>query len=1117
MCSLKSKTNGFYLNFQIGLKSNPLNLYQVLYQRGIGTQCSIFYIGWAHYYDAANAFKQAESVYNLGFQANAQPYGDLDQAHKRFRFSLSQRMLYSDQQTKKRTQSQLNDQRQQITTLNTANTSPNAGNVAQPNNYVPAPSINQQRGTYVPSQQEPSSQIQQQPPPQQQLPPPPQLPSVQQSVPNSYPEYSASPENQPSAKRFRPSDGQQSNYNQNYNNATPDSGAQISYNNGKTIEYNNHYNSPRINNGTNSNSSPAHAIACSLNSVYSGDEDQASEDYNSYNSNYPEANDKTPDYNNDTTLTYSQVNNDFSTASTIEPNESLPNGCILPENHVSYATNKHETWDGALYLDEPEANKICKYPRHIVYPGNGCEYSLEEIRSRNYTKVIEAIKVRNRQREMALNEQRHFRSMQQQHVHQHHAQQHQHHQHVEHARQMSFHQQQLEEQNQQRECERLAEIERERLAEIEREQERVMKERERQRLAELQRVKEQEEAQRQRIIEQQNAYIQHHPQQYHSGPANHHQSMQSDQHQTVNNHSYYQPPSSGYNNGTVAQPQMNHHPHQQQDYGNYPVQNHQNHYQSQQSTAQPYYNQRPIQQTPPMQYLPSAIDQNEMYKSQQQQQSRIPYPSHHNQMPVQQTAPPPHINSNPPMQSPYQEQHYNNYQPQNPPQQPQYDYHHQSYQAPSSVQSAIPNNNHTPVPKMNGITSVTETPPLNNYVDDIEEQIEASTIVLKNGSSKPQKITIKYRKEKSGNEKQVPLIDPLADVEKTPKTKKSKKSKAKHTDLSFANESDNNSNLLNDENDDQCIESMSNDSYSTPSTASKSSKLKKSKKATKFEPSFLQNDESCSNSDFATLYGKYSNGETEEKAPNGTRNVRFNFAGATSTPIRNNNNIYQSPSSSAKATHQSNESSSKSSTPRNTYRSLRRRASNGSLLSHTFNENDDSMTSFSMVEPNSFFETENNDELLQQRLDKAMKTIDEHFKKPHIDPFSSELCKALLVKADFPSREHSEFYILSNALLSKLANTRTVTIGDTRFNVDKEIGRGAYGNVYRGTNANTGDIVALKYQKPPNTWELYICTEVAQRIKDPNLVSHFSFSPHELAIKYFFLNSCSVIWIFHRR
>lgn len=142
-----------------------------------------------------------------------------------------------------------------------------------------------------------------------------------------------------------------------------------------------------------------------------------------------------------------------------------------------------------------------------------------------------------------------------------------------------------------------------------------------------------------------------------------------------------------------------------------------------------------------------------------------------------------------------------------------------------------------------------------------------------------------------------------------------------------------------------------------------------------------------------------------------------------------------------------------------------------------------------MVEPNSFFETESNDELNQQRLDKAIKTIETHFKKDIIDPFSSELCKAFLTKANFPSREHNEFYKLSSNLLSKLSNTKTVLIGDVRFNVEKEIGRGAYGNVYRGVNANTSDTVALKFQKPPNTWELYICFEVHQRIKNPDVVS----------------------------
>lgn len=186
--------------------------------------------------------------------------------------------------------------------------------------------------------------------------------------------------------------------------------------------------------------------------------------------------------------------------------------------------------------------------------------------------------------------------------------------------------------------------------------------------------------------------------------------------------------------------------------------------------------------------------------------------------------------------------------------------------------------------------------------------------------------------------------------------------------------------------------------------------------------------------------------------------------------------------------------SSKSSTPRSSFRMLRRRTSNASLPNHTFTENDDSMTSFSLVEPNSFFETENDDELRQQRLDKAIKTIEQHFQKPHIDPFNSELCKAFLTKCGFPSREHTNSYKLSITPLSKLSNTKTTYIGDHRFNIEKEVGRGAYGNVYRATNANTGDIVALKFQKPPNTWELYICNEVSRKIKDRNMVNYSQYA-----------------------
>lgn len=573
---------------------------------------------------------------------------------------------------------------------------------------------------------------------------------------------------------------------------------------------------------------------------------------------------------------------------------------------------------------------------------------------------------------------------------------------------------------------------------------------------------------------------------------------QPNQHQTVNNHSYYsqeQSTSNIYNS-----------------YGHQPVQNHQNgspaQYQSQHN-LQSYYNpnNRSYNQTQTsMHYQSPIMSQNEMYKN----STRIPYTSQaipaHNQIPVQQQ-----IISNQQMQiqNNYQQPNYNSYQ------EPQYvsqphcsnDFQYQQQQSNAEqiqpTQDNAMNNYSLELPE-NGRS--TETNILNSYVDDIEEQIEASTIVLENGSAKPQKITIKYRKEKA--ETLVPSSEPETEPSvKAPKSRKSKKTKAKDDgQQSLVNGSSSNNgsktdiiNLTNNDTEDQLNESLSNDSYSIPSTVTKTSKSKRTRnKKSKFEPSYLQNDESCSNSEFTSLYGKYSNETNDGTIPNGsdaTRNVRFNFAGATSTPIRstnnnnnNNNNHLQSPCSSARTTYKSNDSSSKSSTPRNTFKSLRKRSSNLSLLNHTLNENEDSMTSFSMVEPNSFFETENNDELRQQRLDKALKTIDEHFKRPHIDPFSTELCKAFLTKANFPSHEHSEFYKLSNALLSKLSNTKTINIGDIRFNIEKEIGRGAFGSVYRGVNSNTADTVALKYQKPPNTWELYICTEVAQRIKDSDLV-----------------------------
>ena len=66
---------------------------------------------------------------------------------------------------------------------------------------------------------------------------------------------------------------------------------------------------------------------------------------------------------------------------------------------------------------------------------------------------------------------------------------------------------------------------------------------------------------------------------------------------------------------------------------------------------------------------------------------------------------------------------------------------------------------------------------------------------------------------------------------------------------------------------------------------------------------------------------------------------------------------------------------------------------------------------------------------------------------------------------------------------------QTVNIGGSTYSVQNEVGKGAYGAVFKAMNSQTGGVVAIKFQKPPNPWELYICTEVRKRIKNTDIVS----------------------------
>lgn len=105
------------LILQIDTQDNPQELYNQLYMNGIGTMVADLYIAWSYYYDAADDFKQTETIFRRGLDAGAQPYNELVQAHQNFSVSMSQRIIYNDEESKKKFQVTMEEKRGALTML----------------------------------------------------------------------------------------------------------------------------------------------------------------------------------------------------------------------------------------------------------------------------------------------------------------------------------------------------------------------------------------------------------------------------------------------------------------------------------------------------------------------------------------------------------------------------------------------------------------------------------------------------------------------------------------------------------------------------------------------------------------------------------------------------------------------------------------------------------------------------------------------------------------------------------------------------------------------------------------------------------------------------------------
>ncbi|EDW88942.1 putative mediator of RNA polymerase II transcription subunit 26 [Drosophila yakuba] len=250
-------------------------------------------------------------------------------------------------------------------------------------------------------------------------------------------------------------------------------------------------------------------------------------------------------------------------------------------------------------------------------------------------------------------------------------------------------------------------------------------------------------------------------------------------------------------------------------------------------------------------------------------------------------------------------------------------------------------------------------------------------------------------------------------------------------------------------------------------------------KRSKFQPDLCSNSNSASSAADVAIAASSS---VVAGAP-GTFNDNANFSFSSATALDNSN------SSLALAVDRLNfRDTSQQQILHPVNKTIQAHNNNNSTSNN--NNGTSTLADFTTFQENSYFATQHDTEAQERRLSKAVETIARHMDKEAIDPFNSELCRAFLAKLDFPGDHdaHASYKIVQTPL-PKISNTRSLNVLEgVTFSIDKEVGRGSYGSVYKATDSRTGNVVALKYQKPPNTWEIYICDQVLKRIKEPEVL-----------------------------
>ncbi|XP_076280239.1 uncharacterized protein LOC143209017 [Lasioglossum baleicum] len=113
------------------------------------------------------------------------------------------------------------------------------------------------------------------------------------------------------------------------------------------------------------------------------------------------------------------------------------------------------------------------------------------------------------------------------------------------------------------------------------------------------------------------------------------------------------------------------------------------------------------------------------------------------------------------------------------------------------------------------------------------------------------------------------------------------------------------------------------------------------------------------------------------------------------------------------------------------------------------------------------------------------------FPSGDLNPFDKSLIAGLLKKIKFPHPHHAEGYVRLDTNLNKLVPSSVVMLGNETYDLGKCLGKGMYGTVFKAVNHQTGQTVALKTQKPAWVWEFYITREIKARLTNPHVLRGF--------------------------